>query len=71
MRFVYSHHGLDRKQAFLQRFFEILPGLTSWTFLLGLVALSVWAPLAAAVLVIAFMLAMCAIFISPMGSFLL
>ena len=57
MSFVYSHHGLNRREAFLQRFFETLPGLTSWTLILGLVALSVWAPLVAAIVVIAFMLA--------------
>ena len=41
----------------MQRFFETLPGLTSWTLILGLVALSVWMPLVAAIVVIAFMLA--------------
>jgi len=57
MSFVYSHHGLNKREAFLQRFFETLPGLTSWTLILGLVALSVWMPLVAAIVVIAFMLA--------------
>jgi hypothetical protein len=57
MNFLYGRRGLNRRESFLQRFFEMLPGLTSWTLLLGLVALSVWAPLAAAIVVIAFMLA--------------
>lgn len=57
MKFRYSHQGLSKKDAWLQRFFEILPGLTSWTLILGLVALSVWMPLVAAIAVIAFMLA--------------
>ena len=57
MKFRYSRHGLSKKQSLLQRFFEILPGLTSWTLILGLVALSIWAPLVAAIAVIVFMLA--------------
>ncbi len=57
MNFSYTRHGLKGGQAFLQRFFETLPGFTSWTLLLGLVALSIWAPLVAAIVVIAFMLA--------------
>ena len=57
MRFLYSRHHLERKDAFLQRFFETLPGLTSWTMILGLVALSVWMPLVSAIIVIVFMLA--------------
>lgn len=57
MKFRYSRQGLNKHEMFLQRFFEILPGLTSWGVLLGVVALSVWAPLAAAIAVIAFMLA--------------
>ncbi len=57
MSFVYSARGLDRRAASAQRFFEILPGLTSWVLLLGLVALSIWAPLVAAIAMIAFMLA--------------
>lgn len=57
MKFRYTRHGLSKKETFLQRFFEILPGLTSWILILGLVALSIWAPLVAAIAVIAFMLA--------------
>lgn len=57
MKFCYSRQGLDPKEILWQRFFEILPGLTSWTLILGVVALSIWAPLAAAIAVIAFMLA--------------
>jgi len=57
MKFRYSRHGLGKKEAILQRFFETLPGLASWTLILGLVALSIWAPLVAAIAVIVFMLA--------------
>ncbi len=57
MSFDYSRRDLNKTQMFLQRFFEVLPGLTSWTLLLGLVALSIWAPLVAAIVVICFMLA--------------
>ncbi len=57
MKFRYSRHGLSKKEALLQRFFETLPGLASWTLILGLVALSIWAPLVAAIAVFVFMLA--------------
>lgn len=57
MKFRYSHHGLNRTETLLQRFFSVLPGLASWTLILGILALSVWIPLAAAIAVIAFMLA--------------
>ncbi|MFA7255845.1 MAG: glycosyltransferase family 2 protein [Candidatus Omnitrophota bacterium] len=57
MKFRYSRQGLNKKEIVLQRFFETLPGLTSWTLILGLVALSIWMPLAAAIAVIVFMLA--------------
>ncbi|MFH1799323.1 MAG: glycosyltransferase family 2 protein [Candidatus Omnitrophota bacterium] len=57
MKFRYSRQGLNKKEILLQRFFETLPGLASWTLILGLVALSIWAPLIAAITVIAFMLA--------------
>jgi hypothetical protein len=57
MKFVYSHHNLKGKEVFLQRCFEILPALASWTLILGVVALSIWMPLVAAIVVIAFMLA--------------
>ncbi|MFA5160033.1 MAG: hypothetical protein WC484_05970, partial [Candidatus Omnitrophota bacterium] len=57
MKFCYSRHGLGKTETLLQRFFEILPGLTSWILILGLVALSIWAPLVAAIAVIVFMLA--------------
>ena len=57
MKFRYSRLGLNKKEILVQRFFEILPGLTSWTLILGLVALSIWMPLVASIAVIAFMLA--------------
>ena len=57
MKFFFSRRGLGREEMFWQRFFEILPGLASWTLILGLVALSIWMPLVASIAVIAFMLA--------------
>jgi len=43
--------GRDRK---LYRFFEVLPGVASWTTLIGVVILSVYAPFFAAYFIIAF-----------------
>ena len=54
MSFKFSRHGLEGHEKFLQRAFEILPGLTSWTILIGMTALSFWNPVAAAVIIIAF-----------------
>lgn len=54
MIFAYSRHNLDRRERTLQRFFEILPGATSWTILLGFILLSLWEPLVSAALIIAF-----------------
>ncbi|MFB3919623.1 hypothetical protein BU251_01885 [Candidatus Velamenicoccus archaeovorus] len=54
MIFTYSRCNLDRRQRTLQRFFEILPGATSWGILLGFILLSLWEPLVAAALIIAF-----------------
>ena len=47
MDFVYSGTGLAGKQRVLQRIFEIVPGLTSWTILIGMAALSFFKPLVA------------------------
>lgn len=54
MNFKFSRHGLTGREKFLQRAFEILPGFTSWTILLGMTALSFWNPVCAAVIIIAF-----------------
>lgn len=54
MKFHFSKHNLRGKQKTLQRLFEILPGLVSWTILLGMSALAFWKPLLAAVIIIAF-----------------
>ncbi len=54
MIFTYSRRNLDRRQLALQRFFEILPGATSWGILLGFILLSLRGPLVAAALIIAF-----------------
>ncbi len=47
---------LEGKDRILYRFFEILPGLLSWTTLVGVVLLSFLAPAAAAYLIIGFSL---------------
>ncbi len=54
MKFRFSRYQLPRQDRRLQRFLEILPGATSWSLLLGMIALSIGKPLAAAVIVIAF-----------------
>ena len=56
MQFSYTKHNLSKSEAFRQRCFEILPGMTSWTILIGMTALSIAKPVAAAILIIAFYL---------------
>ncbi len=48
--------NLTGKRRIFYRFLEILPGLTSWTTLIGVVLLSIYAPFIAAYFVIAFAL---------------
>jgi len=54
MNFNFSKYGITGGEKTLQRVFEIMPGLASWTIILGMVILSFWKPLVAAVLIIAF-----------------
>ena len=54
MTFAYTRQGLSGSALFLQRLFEILPGATSWTILLGFPALAYFFPMTAAAIVIAF-----------------
>ncbi len=54
MDFRYSGCGLKGRERALQRFFEILPGATSWTILIGMTALAFGKPLIAAIIIIAF-----------------
>lgn len=54
MKFDFSRYRLTGKEKMLERLFEILPGLCSWSILLGVTALSIFQPLAAAVFIIAF-----------------
>ncbi len=56
MKFNYSKHNLSDHDQKLQSVFEIIPGLTSWTILLGMCALSYFKPLIAALIMIAFYL---------------
>ena len=54
MRFNFSRYGLTGGEKVLQRIFEIIPGLTSWTVLIGMIILSFTSPLIAVVIIIAF-----------------
>lgn len=54
VNFHFSKQNLDRWDTILERAFEILPGLTSWSILIGMCWISFSQPLTAAVLVIAF-----------------
>ena len=54
MDFKFSRHGLDRRDKVLQRFFEIIPGFTSWGILIGMTVLSFRNPVLAAMIIIAF-----------------
>ena len=54
MKFHYSRRNLQRREIFLERFFEIIPGASSWTVLIGITFLSFIQPIWAAVFIIAF-----------------
>lgn len=54
MSFRYTRAGLSGRDLLLQRLLEIAPGLTSWTVILGMLALSILQPMAAAAVVIVF-----------------
>lgn len=54
MKYQFTRNRLNRRQAFLERFFQILPGFSSWTILLGLASLAFFKPLWAAIVVIVF-----------------
>jgi len=54
MNFEFSGHNLTGREKFLQRLFEILPGLVSWSIILGMLGLSFLKPIIAAVIIIAF-----------------
>jgi len=52
--FHYSRHKLTGAERWRERFFEILPGFSSWSILIGLVALSFFQPVLAALIIILF-----------------
>ncbi|MFO8052898.1 MAG: glycosyltransferase family 2 protein [Candidatus Omnitrophota bacterium] len=56
MHFKYSRRKISGKEKRLERFLEVLPGAISWTVIIGICLLSILKPLAAAVLMIAFLL---------------
>lgn len=54
MKLHFSKENLTPREHRKQRLFEILPGMTSWTILIGMITLSFTKPLWAAVIIIAF-----------------
>jgi len=56
MKFIFSRHGLKGGEKKLQRFLEIIPGLTSWTIIVGMFILSLANPVIAAAIIIAFLI---------------
>ncbi|MCX5696575.1 MAG: glycosyltransferase family 2 protein [Candidatus Omnitrophica bacterium] len=54
MKFEFSRQTLDKRERNLQRFFEIIPAATSWSIIVGMLCVSFWKPLLAAILIIAF-----------------
>ncbi len=54
MRLNYSKENLSTTEHRKQRLFEMLPGMTSWTVLIGMTALSFTKPLWAAIIIVAF-----------------
>lgn len=56
MNYSYSKENLSPEQAKLQRIFEIVPGLLSWTILIGMILLSIFFPFSAAIITISFYL---------------
>ncbi len=54
MKFDFSRQNLQGREYHIQRLFEIIPGLTSWTILIGLTTLAFVQPIIAAVIIIAF-----------------
>ena len=53
MKNIYTKENLTRREKELQRLLEILPGLTSWSILIGMVILAVQQPLWASIIIIA------------------
>ncbi|HNX90692.1 MAG TPA: glycosyltransferase family 2 protein [Candidatus Omnitrophota bacterium] len=54
MNFNYTRQNINGLEKRLERLFEIMPGLSSWTILAGMLYLSFHAPVTAAVIIIAF-----------------
>ncbi len=56
MLFEYTKENLNSDQYKLQRIFEMVPGIISWSVLLGMIILTAVNPVSAAIITIAFML---------------
>jgi len=56
MNFIYSRYKIPEKEKNLERFLEIVPGFLSWSVIIGMTILSFATPVAAAVIMIAFIL---------------
>ncbi len=55
MTFSYTPWPAGRRARFVQRFLDMLPGLTSWTIIVGLAATSLLSPIVGSVMLVAFL----------------
>lgn len=56
MEYNYSRHNISDKERRLERLFEILPGAISWSIIIGMALLSFLLPMAASIIMLAFVL---------------
>ncbi len=55
MSFAYTPWPAERRARLLQRFFDMLPGMISWSIILGLALVSLLSPIVGSVLLVAFL----------------
>lgn len=56
MDFIYSRYNISGSQKALERRFEMLPGILSWSIILGMLLISYLSPVLGAIIMIAFVL---------------